>query len=380
MPASRQRLFYFIFFALLAAVSLVIAETGARLMFRFKTQISKRVDPNYLDVYEMVDPREPRNWVLRPSTRWAFKDLDKRRALTHSRLEKISRKYGLGPEDVLFEVNSAGFKGPEIRAAHDLPRILTIGDSCTFGTVIDKFTYARSMEAALQAKGRPVEVINGGVKGYTPTNVMYRIEEFKNLKPDLTTVYLGWNVLYTFDAIRAHRWLHSPLLLKSAWIRLQWALRGRQAVANESYYRAKNLDKSDSDLGSIGPYKREFLRELETIATTMRASGSRVVIVTLPALFLPGEWPSDHALEIGHMPEYTNNPLVFARLTEEYNQAVRELARAAGFTLVDLNAWARQNLRPTDEYFLDSLHLTEEGQQKIGQYMAEQIAPLLRAQ
>ena len=98
----------------------------------------------------------------------------------------------------------------------------------------------------------------------------------------------------------------------------------------------------------------------------MQAAGSRVVILTLPGLYSTARDPAPRALEIGHLPTFTDNAFVLARMAERYNDALRALARERRLTLVDLDRWARATLVPPEEHFIDSVHLDELGQETAG--------------
>jgi lysophospholipase L1-like esterase len=116
------------------------------------------------------------------------------------------------------------------------------------------------------------------------------------------------------------------------------------------------------------------------IIEAMEAVGSRVVLVTLPGLYTTREAPTPEALETGHLPPTTDNPYEIAVMTERYDELLRELARERDLPLIDLERWADRALVPRHAWFVDSVHLTEEGQALIGAYMAEQLAPRIRAQ
>jgi lysophospholipase L1-like esterase len=116
-----------------------------------------------------------------------------------------------------------------------------------------------------------------------------------------------------------------------------------------------------------------FLEEIEAIIDEMESVGSRVWLVTLPGLFVRDREPSDRALEMGHLPEGTDNPYVLARLTERYNEALRSLAGRRGLQVVDLANWSLEALDPRDEYFFDSVHLWEHGQSEIGRHLAGRL-------
>jgi lysophospholipase L1-like esterase len=110
----------------------------------------------------------------------------------------------------------------------------------------------------------------------------------------------------------------------------------------------------------------------------MRASGSEVVLITLPGLFIMDEEPSPQALKVGHLPTFTDNPYVLAKISMEYNKRIRRLAKSEDLLLIDLEEWSRESLKPRDQFFFDSVHVYEEGQMRIGQYLAEQLLPIVK--
>jgi hypothetical protein len=121
------------------------------------------------------------------------------------------------------------------------------------------------------------------------------------------------------------------------------------------------------------------LDEIERIVDAVRGAGSQVVVLTLPGLYVLEEDPSPRALEIGHLPPFTDNPFVLAAMTRRLNDALRELAAARGLQVVDLERWSLTALTPRDGYFLDAVHLTDDGQTRIGEYLAAQLAADLPA-
>ena len=97
-------------------------------------------------------------------------------------------------------INNHGYRGDDffIPKRNNF-RILTIGDSVTFGQSL--FPDSRPWPAVLQALIRTrlrckqtIEVVNGGVNGYHLKNSIDQIERDKNLvEPDLVLSYVGWN-------------------------------------------------------------------------------------------------------------------------------------------------------------------------------------------
>ena len=340
-----------------------------------------------LDPYEMADPVRRGSWRLRPGYRGTLREvLEAKRAagrvLAVQHMESAARKLGIGPEEVAVEVNAEGFRGPALDPAHRTHRILALGDSCTFGSpVSERFPYARAMERELRRSGVDVEVVNAGVEGYSPADVVARLDEFRALRPDVTTVYIGWNALYreTYlsDATGIRRHLHSARLLARAVETIRARLGDPRQRALDAYARQKRPDPTAPELALLEGYVPSFLPDVVRIIESMEAAGSRVVILTLPGLYTTDRTPSPRALDIGHLPTFTDNPFVLARMAERYNETLRGIARSRGLGVVDLDLWSRETLTPPEEHYIDSVHLDELAQEQAGVHLARALGPLL---
>ncbi|MGA8761303.1 MAG: GDSL-type esterase/lipase family protein [Candidatus Sulfotelmatobacter sp.] len=359
---------------LLLLFLLAMLEGAARLVFHFKSAFHSN-----LNEYQMVDPANHHLWILRPGYSQTLNGLvaEKQRTshtLAVDYLAQRGAQLGVHPEDVLFQVDRDGFKGPEIDKSHSRVRILTIGDSCTFGSWFDQYSYPRALERELKSSGRDVEVINAGVEGYSPTQVLARINEFKALRPEITTIYIGWNALFSDDALPGGFHYYTWMLLERSYERLF-----PYRAALESYQRPKHPNRNDPKLVQLEGYVPPFLKDVQQIVREMKGAGSKVVLITLPGLFATQEEPSARALQIGHLPRYTSNPFVVARMAERYNVALRDLGQQDGVQVIDLEKWSAVALQPRDKYFFDSVHLYEEGQAMIGKEIAAELAPTLNA-
>lgn len=98
-----------------------------------------------------------------------------------------------GGETIVYRVNADGFVGPELLHAGERPRIVVYGDSfihAEFSRLEDRFT--TQLGAELEAMtGQPVEVVNAGVAGYGPDQILRRMEtELDSLSPDLVILSL----------------------------------------------------------------------------------------------------------------------------------------------------------------------------------------------
>lgn len=360
-------------------ILLALVEGGARLALYLKDQQPWPPVPlNMLDDYEVKDPDRPWLWRLKLGYRKTIRELiTEKKATGHvlgaEILERWVREYKMDLDSAALEVNPQGLKGPPLDPLDYPFRILTIGDSCTFGAFIDYFAYPRALERTLRERGLHVEVANGGVEGYSPHHALARIEEFKALKPAVTTIYIGWNALYSTQIEKEFQSSATITLFKRVWNRFvsYWATDKRAYLMVS---QTKRADRDAREVRQAAAMDIPFVGDVERIVREMQASGSRVVLLTLPGLYVPEETPSARAMEIGHLPSYTDNPYVLAALADNYNARLRQLSQKTGAELIDLAEWSKTALQPRDKNFFDSVHLELEAQAKLGVFLASELA------
>lgn len=371
-------------------VSLVLLEGVSRLAYAFKEEILFRFggNPPILNrEYKVADPAHPGHWRLRPGFSETLEQaIEAAKQKGEILREKLLRELleagselGIAGDTLVYAINQDGFKGPEIDHQHTRLRILCIGDSCTFGSPLDEYTYPRTMERELRGAGHDVEVVNGGVQGYSPRNVLFRLDEFKALRPEITTIYIGWNQLFgrsEAEALGGDGNLYSLKIIRSLYRR---ATRAPQTQALEAYNKPKNPDRDAPEVKRLDAYVPSFMDQVEEIVKEMQSAGGLVLLVTLPGIYSMDEEPSQASLEKGHVPDFTDNPYVLARMAERYNAALRELAERNGLQVIDLEKWARTALQPREGFFFDSVHLYDKGQVMIGEYMARAVTSAVKA-
>ena len=178
-------------------------------------------------------------------------------------------------------INSQGLRGPEVapRAEADVRRLVTMGDSLTFGWgVEEQDTYSRVLERMLNADGRRYEVINAGVGNYnTSQEVAWFKERGLSYEPD--EVILGF---YINDAEPTPRksagWLASRsyvyVIVSSLWDALQ-----RKVGLKKGYleYYADLYDDRN-------PGWRDCQAALQELIRICRARGIRLTVALLPEL------------------------------------------------------------------------------------------------
>jgi len=96
-----------------------------------------------------------------------------------------------GDRRIEIRYNEQGFRGPALRPAGSVPRVVVYGDSFIDGYFAEESaTFCRRLQAHLAAAlGRPVEVVNAGVRGYGPDQEALKLEQdLPVLRPDLVIV------------------------------------------------------------------------------------------------------------------------------------------------------------------------------------------------
>jgi lysophospholipase L1-like esterase len=355
------------------AVAAIVCEVTARLAF------AVRPPPPVADLqpYQMADPSHPSHKLLRPGLVETFAEAEEFKRNTGRVLgEEYLAGLRADPRQVFVRVNRDGFRGPELDAAHRAPRIVTLGDSCTFGMAEDA-SYPRALEEALRRRGTAVEVVNAGVEGYTTGDVLLELDRIARLRPEWVTVYIGWNGFFNEEQVFGFPRLATWRLVRGVAHAGMRMSRRSEASALAEYSKPKHPDRDAPEVRALDRLVPAFVPEVQTIVNRFKAAGARVVIFTLPGLYEVDREPTAAMLRIGHLPPYTDNPYVLAKLTARYNDILRDLAREQSVELIDLDRWSRTALQPRERYFFDSVHLTDEGQTMLGRYLADRFQALL---
>jgi lysophospholipase L1-like esterase len=359
---------------------LLLATIGLELAARAFFAVRQPPPVSDLQPYQMQDPDRPWHRRLRPGFVQTYADAA---AFTRQTGRVLGDQYlaqqRADPSQIRIRINRDGFRGPEIDASHAAPRIVTIGDSCTFG-MAESSSYPRILETSLRQRGIVTEVVNAGVEGYTSGDVLIELSRVKALRPDVTTIYLGWNGFFNEEQVFGHPALATWRLIRGAARGLTTRFRGARATALEAYTKPKHADAHARDLTRLDTFVPMFLPEIRHIVREIQSSGSRVVLITLPGLYEVDHQPTEYMLTIGHLPTYTDNPYVLAKLTTRLNELLRQMAREESADVIDLELWSRTAFKPREHYFFDSVHLTDEGQEMLGRYLASQFPRFLTSQ
>jgi lysophospholipase L1-like esterase len=278
-------------------------------------------------------------------------------------------------------VNELGLRGPLPAAEPSTStlRLVTLGDSSTFGW---KTPYAQTYSGLLAQRlgaGAPAEVLAAGVIGYTAVQGRVRFETLiAPLRPTVAVVAFGAiNEHFPSDVggdrerlalqaarasalHRARRWLlehWTAAQLCASWA--EGGERGRAVAVARWVEERGRYDAAWAERGSLSfrgarrVEPGEFGPVLGELVDSIEASGAAVVLVAMPRrLDCERELP----------------------VLVEYDRALRAFAAARGLPLCDAHAAFRERAAD-DLLFLDSVHPSAAGHALL----AERLEPLVRA-
>lgn len=367
--------------AVVAVLGLIALEGMAQVLYNFKDELGRLLSPSIterlltLDPYEEIDREHFGHWRLRPNFGATSEELIQVKEASGKWIGAAALRRVQSPaaESGQLTINADGYKGPPIRPEHPCPRILSVGDSVTFG--IGAVSYPDFMQQAFANLKLDVEVINAGVEGYSPRNVLLEIPRYRKIAPDIVTIYIGWNALYSMDVgvLAQTAFFKLPWLLAKTSLFVKSLMSDPDKSATTSYRRQLYPDKSDPEIAQWKSRTLPFAGDLRKIIDAFKDMGARIYLINLFGLFQEDAEPSQRALQIGHLPIWTDNPYVFATATEVYNQYLSSLADNEHVKLINLRTWARESFQPPEDYFFDSVHFNREGLRKIGDFLASTL-------
>jgi lysophospholipase L1-like esterase len=196
-------------------------------------------------------------------------------------------------------INQLGLRGPEV-ARDKMPgclRVLMLGGSTTYGnTVSTEEAYPAVAQRILQerAPDRCVEVINAGISGAHSYHHLVRYQHlYSALRPDIVTVYVGWNDYGGYLWQRGD-WKPDSLAAESLVIEVgatTMTLLRTSSLARVTYtsYKRATFRKRLADLAAssdvaadLRPATEGLRQNLGRIIEIARKDGAKVLLVKFP--------------------------------------------------------------------------------------------------
>jgi lysophospholipase L1-like esterase len=248
----------------------------------------------------------------------------------------------IGPSDPIrftLSTTPAGFRAP---GPAGRPRVVCLGDSCTFGLGVDD---GETYPAQLQLS-TGFGVLNAGVPGYSAFQGRRLLEEqIGGWRPEAVVIQFGWNDAAVWDgrsdAEHAALLAHEPgLLFRSRLVQLFASLlQGRR--------RPGGTETPRPERPRLTP--EEFAGELRSLIRLSRSEGARPLLVL---------WPARYHLRGLRVPPHLD--------------VIRRVAAAEGAPLVDLFEDFSRNGGAA--LYADAVHANATGNHVV----AEAVAKVLR--
>jgi lysophospholipase L1-like esterase len=359
----------------LSLVSAAAAELTARSVWHWQYGL---VTARILKSFQYLDRSS--NVVRNRPGSWTFQKMREElsasgRHLGLDDLEHLAAEYRLQPDDVVLEINQHGFVGPPVREPRPrgLVRVMTIGDSVTFGPYYAPASYPRAMERELAAAGVPAEVINTAVQGYSLEKVLKRVDEFVQLEPDVIAIMIGWNR----TLIRADPAKNEGLYRRLALYRFYYHLRSRTSEATQYPGDPRNFyDTHDPLMDRLRQTSFEWdLADWTELTGRIRRKlpNCRIVVLSLAGLFMDEIPPDTAALRLGYSVTFTHNLHAWSVLASVYNDRLQAFARQNQLDWVDVADWSRGAFEPRGAYYIDSVHPNSRGYEMMGRFIASEL-------
>lgn len=364
--------------AIASLLGLLAAEGVSRVAWKW---LYNRQLEAWLGGYQLVD-RENSVTLLRPGTRFTLRQLVEQlethgKTLGAAALRADAAQVGARDDDVVFAINRFGFLGPEISQLRPLgrKRVLTIGDSVTFGPYVNDASYPRVLERELDRHAAgSAEVVNAAVQGYNVESVLKRLDYFLDFDPDLVTVLIGWNrTILRADPDKQEALYRHLSLYRFVYHGLIARQTSSMALAD---FGRMHFDPADPLMDRLRTHDFAYdVQDLDTLIERVRRRrpGARIALLTLAGLFVEDAQPSAEAIRKAYPTSFTPNLCAWAVLCSALNQRLRELAAARGVELIDMADWSKGAFVPRERYFVDSVHMTAEGSMLYGERLAQEI-------
>ncbi len=266
--------------------------------------------------------------------------------------------------DTTATINAEGLRGelPELPRPAGRERVMVIGDSTSFGHgVPDGAAYVNVAVRILAESGLDVDVVNGGVAGYSIAQSGLLMEEVGwAMEPTLLVITNLWSD-NTFDAFRDEDLLasqsfshHNPLAHSRALTLLATAL-GAGDPSGGRLITVSKLEPWPEDKVRRVPVER-YAALLDELIGEARARGVGVAFVRNANELLLTEWREPRP------PTWV-----------PYFELMEALAGHHGVPMVDTGPVFVGSGLEKEELFLDLMHPTVLGHELVGTVLAEQL-------
>ena len=271
------------------------------------------------------------------------------------------------------EVNSHGFRGPEIKTPKPdgTVRIAFLGASTTWCAEVSSNSkvWAHLVTEGLQQANPAVRLdyVNGGVSGFgvdaSLRNLQHRVAP---LQPDIVVIYHATNDMSSeLRAVAAARGVAASASVRSeSWLARQ-SLLWNLAEKNWRIWQAQrdadsNVGRLEVDAETLG---EPFRKDLTELVLAAKRAAKVVALATFSTQLRIEQSAEDKrrasASAMYYMPFMHPDGLIASY--RRYNQVIREVAAATGAVLID----GEDTIPGDSRHFTDTVHFTDAGSERM---------------
>lgn len=307
------------------------------------------------------------------------------------------------PEDMAIAINEKGFRGPPFPAHKPAgaKRVIFLGGSSVFGFRLKGpgADWPARVERRLRAAGfANVECINAATPGHATFDSLGRLYgELHLYEPDIIVLYQSFNDLHYFTRLRADRPLmdiyrpyverRDPRIQYIGWwdrllchSQLYTKVRTRyfEGKLRRPWERkpagAQNAEGTPTEIDGKQPLPDgfdQFRLNVSLLCEAAHETGARVLLVTQARLAAKGR---EGLIDGPHLTSLEMDEPTLVDTFERCDAILRDVAKQKNAVFLD----AAAEMSGEEKCFLDLIHLTDIGADRLADIVAAGMDPLLR--
>lgn len=293
--------------------------------------------------------------------------------------------------------NSLGFRGEEPPAdmANRLSLIAVGGSTTEQFYISDGYTWVDVVGEKLKKQFPRLWINNAGLDGHSTFGHAILLEHvIASLHPNIVLLLVGVNDIGRADLNQGidnglfknvYRgtidFLAKKSALANAILTVARAMRARDAGVAHSFIDLKAfsiLDLSPEFISEKMRAEKEYVSgygdRLDRLISISQKNNIQPILITQPMLWGEAIDPTTH-VDLGRARiSAERNGLLYSELLALYNEETRRIGKEKNVFIIDL----ARRMPHDSRYYYDGIHFSNEGAQKVGDVIAEELAPYLK--
>ena len=281
--------------------------------------------------------------------------------------------------DTTIRINNLGFRGPDMpRDKGDAFRIVALGESQTFGPTLrdGEKPWPELLQDLFDRHascGRKIEVLNAGTEAYTLEDNLERMRrDILPLKPDLIVSTHGMNGFLPFGLRRVPEPNEPGVRPRAS------ALIARAALTIErSAHDWRDRNSAHAQPPALAPMtdaelmKTRYAEDYRKLIALARAGGADIALAE-STMAVNAQSPRKVKDFYGAVFKPIDDIIA---ANAAHNRMVKLIAREEGAPLIDMAAGVDGQW--DDDLYLDIVHFTERGDERVASLMFKALLPIL---